>query len=100
MLQIYFKSYYFAFFVAACSGMVHSAANTDGLRDHPIAGTSVMYLDGDWTASTTIMPPRPAICSFEENTDYNHGVNGPHTGASSQVHSHTCMHDGFVGCAC
>jgi hypothetical protein len=57
-----------------------------GLVDHPIAATSVTYLDGKrWTASTEITPPRPAECTFVANTDYSHGeTSSGHVGAKSQ----------------
>jgi hypothetical protein len=61
------------------------SASAGGLVDHPIAGSSVTYLDHGWTASATIMPPRAPECTFEPNTDYNHGkVSGGHTGASTK----------------
>jgi len=54
-----------------------SSSDAESLRDHAIAGSSIQYLDGLWTATATIAPPREADCDFEENTDYNHGVMGP-----------------------
>ena len=47
----------------------------DGLVDHPIAADSITYLNGKWTASTELMPPRSADCTWEDNTDYAHGSN-------------------------
>ena len=48
-----------------------SALSDPDLVDHPIAASSVKYLDGQWTASTTVMPPRAADCTWERNTDDN-----------------------------
>eukprot|EP01051_Picozoa_sp_SAG22_P022558 SAG22_NODE_5447_length_1012_cov_1.972618_1_plen_243_part_10 len=71
---------------ASAAATAASSGASDGLVDFPIAGSAVYYLDGSgWTASSEIMPPRPAECTFEPNTDYNHGeTSGGHTGAKSK----------------
>jgi hypothetical protein len=63
---------------------VPPSAAADGLVDHAIAADSVTYLNGGWTVSTEVMPPRPASCQFEPNTDYNHGVVGGHVSTPSK----------------
>ena len=51
----------------------------DGLRDHPIAGDAVSYLDnrdgGDavWSASAPVHYRGSASCTFSENTDLGQG---------------------------
>jgi len=75
-----------AFLLLALFPFASASAPSNGLVDHPIAASAVQYLDGsDWTVSATIVPARTADCDFEANVDYNHGVVGPHVGASSQV---------------
>lgn len=50
---------------------------SSGLTDHPIVGDEVVYLDGaDWEAET-VNPGQVTGCSFEENTDFNHGGSSP-----------------------
>ena len=59
-------------YAAATLATAAASALTDpGLVDHPIAASSVKYLNGQWAASTTVMHPRAADCTWERNTDYN-----------------------------
>lgn len=61
-------------------------ASHPGLADHRIAADHVTYLGSDWTASATIVPPRPAEGDYIENIDYDHGTTGPHFSSSTKVH--------------
>ena len=49
-----------------CVTTVHGA----GLRDDPITGDTVTYLDGTWSAHHEISGPLKS-CQFKDNTDYN-----------------------------
>ena len=49
------------------------AADTNGLRDAPLAGGRLQYLDGTWTAECVTPPPakRNGTCIFLKNVDYD-----------------------------
>ena len=79
-----------------CLHFAVDGTSGDGLRDDPITGNTVMYLDGTWSARHIVADTE---CQYLANTDYNKGE-VEHGSASASSPEDCCtLCTGRSGCA-